>query len=104
MEDKEKKTQAEQQKENRFFFKKEESLRNILDNMKCHNIYIMGIPEGAEREQRIKNLFQEIVTKPFPYLVKEKFTQVQEAQRVRNKVHPNAPTPRHIIIKTRKES
>ena len=48
------------------------ALRNILNNMKCNNICIMGIPEGEKREQGIKNLFEEIMTKNFPNLVKKK--------------------------------
>ena len=39
------------------------------------------------------------MTKNFPSLVKEKDTQVQEAQRVPNKLNPKRPTARHIIIK-----
>ena len=35
----------------------------------------------------------------FPNLVKEIDMQVQEAQRVPNKVNPKRPTSRHIIIK-----
>ena len=35
----------------------------------------------------------------FPNLVKEKYAQVQEAQRVPNKLDLKRPTPRHIIIK-----
>ena len=45
-----------------------------MDNMKHNNISIMGIPEGEESEQRIKNLFEEIMTEKFPNLVKEKDT------------------------------
>ena len=40
--------------------------------MKHNNICIMGIPEGEESEQGIKNLFKEIITETFPSLVKEK--------------------------------
>ena len=48
MEDKvDKNTQAEQQKEKRIL-KNEENFRNILNSMKCNNIYIMGMPEGEE--------------------------------------------------------
>ena len=43
-----------------------------MDNMKCNNIQIMGIPEGEESKQGIKNLFEEIMTEKFPNLVKEK--------------------------------
>ena len=35
----------------------------------------------------------------FPNLVKKIGIQVQEAQRVPNKMNPKWPTPRHIIIK-----
>ena len=35
----------------------------------------------------------------FPNLVKEIDIQVQEAQRVPNKMDPKRPTPRNIIIK-----
>ena len=35
----------------------------------------------------------------FPNLVKEIYMQVQEAQRVPNKMDPKRATPRHIIIK-----
>ena len=39
------------------------------------------------------------MTENFLNLVKEKDRQVQEAQRVQNKMNPKSPTPRHIIIK-----
>ena len=39
----------------------------------------MGIPEGKESEQEMENLFEEIMTKNFPNLVREKGTQVWEA-------------------------
>ena len=35
----------------------------------------------------------------FPNLVKEIHIQVQEAQRVPNKIDPKRTTPRHIVIK-----
>ena len=66
--------------------------------MKQNNTYIMGIPEGEESEQEIKNLFEEIMTENFSNLVKEKHSQIQEAQRFPNKL-PNRPIPRYIIIK-----
>ena len=59
----------------------------------------MRLPEGEESDQGIQNLFKEIITENFPSLVKEKDTQVQEAQRVPNRLDPKRPTLRHIIIK-----
>ena len=67
--------------------------------MKCNNIYIIGTPEGKESKKEVENLFKEILTENFPNLVKEKDIQVQEAQRVPNKLDTKRPTPRHIIIK-----
>ena len=58
----------------------------------------MGVPERDEREQEIGNLFEKM-TENFPNLVKEVDMQVQEAQRVPNKMDTKRPTPRHIIIK-----
>ena len=62
----------------------------------------MGIPEGEESKQGIENLFEEIMTENFLNLVKEKDTQVQEAQSVPNKIDPKRSIPRHIIIKMAK--
>ena len=60
---------------------------------------IIGVPEGEEEEQEIENLFEKIMKENFPDLVKEIDTQVQEAQKVPNKLDPKRTTPRHIIIK-----
>ena len=57
------------------------------------------MPEGKEKEQEIGNLFEKIMKENFPNLVKEIDMQVQEAQRVPNKMDAKRPTPRHIIIK-----
>ena len=83
--------QAEQQKEKRIK-RNEEGLRTILDNMKHSNIHNMGILEGEENEQGIENLFEEIMTKNLPNLMKEKDTQVQDAQRPPNKLEQKRPT------------
>ena len=57
------------------------------------------MPEGEEKVQEIGNLFEKIIKEKFPNLVKEVDLQVQEAQRVPNKMDAKRPTPRHIIIK-----
>ena len=63
---------------------------------------IIGVPEGKEREKGIENVFEKIMAENFPDLKKETDIQVQEAQRFLNKMNPNRPTPRHIIIKIAK--
>ena len=60
------------------------------------------MPEGEEEEQEIENLFEKIVKENFPNLVKAVDIQVQEAQRVPNKLDPKRTTPRHITIKMTK--
>ena len=50
-------------------------------------------------EQEIQNLFEKIMKENFPNLMKEMDTEVQEAQRVPNKMDTKRTTPRHIIVK-----
>ena len=59
---------------------------------------MLGIPERKE-EQGIENLLEKVMMENFPNMMREKVTQVQEAQRVQIKRNPKTPTPRHIIIK-----
>ena len=90
--------QLEQNEETRIQ-KNEERLRNLLDILKCSNIWIIGVPEGEEQEQKIENLFEQIMKENFPSLAKEiDFQEVQEAERVPKKLDPRRNTPRHIII------
>ena len=49
----------------------------------------------------MENIFEEIIAGNFPNLKDNEF-RIQEAQRDQNKLNPNRPTPRHIIIKTAK--
>ena len=51
------------------------------------------MPEGEEKEQEIENLFEKIMKEKFPNLVKEIDIQVQEAQRVPNKMVTKRTTP-----------
>ena len=67
--------------------------------MKCSNIRIIGVPAGEEEEQKIENLFEQIMKENFPSLAKEiDFQEVQEARRAPKKLDPRRNTPRHIII------
>ena len=90
-------SQPEQNEETRIR-KNEERLRNLQDALKRSNIRIIGVPEGEEEEQKLENLFEQIMEN-FPNLAKEiDFQEVQEAQRVPKKLDPRRNTPRHIII------
>ena len=50
--------------------KNEERLRNLQDILKRSNIRIIGVPEGEEEEQKIENLFEQIMEN-FPNMAKE---------------------------------
>ena len=101
MEDKvEKHTHSEQQKEKRLK-KNEDDLRELWDNMKQQYLHHRD-NRRRKSKQGIEHLFEKIMTENFPNLVKEKVTQVQEAQRVLIKLNPKMPTRRHIIIKMAK--
>ena len=79
--------------------KNEERFRNLQDIFKHSNIQIIGVPEGEGEEQKIENLFEQIMKENFPNLAKEiHFQKVQESQRVPKKLDPRRNTPRHIII------
>ena len=93
-------TAAEQNKE-KGMKRNEDSLRDLWDNIK-HNIHIIGVPEGEEREKGPEKIFEEIIVKNFPNMGKEIATQVQEAQRVPYRINPRRNTPRHIVIKLAK--
>ena len=90
-------TQSGQQTENQM--KKHESyIRDLWDNIKWANLFTIGIPGGEEKEKCIENIFEEIMAENFPNL-KETDIKIQRAP---NKLNPNRPTPRHIIIKMAK--
>ena len=51
--------------------KNEERLRNLWDNFKHSNIWIIGVREGEEEEQEIEILFEQIMKENFHNLAKE---------------------------------
>ena len=61
--------QPEKNEETRI--QKIERLRNLQDIFKHSNIQIIGVPEGEEEEQKIENLFEQIMKENFPNLAKE---------------------------------
>ena len=54
------------------------------------------------RQKGHEKIFEEIIAKNFPKMGKEIATQVQETQRVPNRINPMQNTPRHIFIKLAK--
>ena len=45
--------------------------RNLWDTFKRSNIQIIGVSEGEEEEQKIENLFEQIMKENFPNMAKE---------------------------------
>ena len=50
----------------------------------------------------MKKILEEIIVENFSKMGKEIITQVQETQRVPNRINPRQKTPRHILIKLTK--
>ena len=67
--------------------KSDDRLRDLWDISKQTNICIIGIPEGEEREKEAESLFKEIMAENFSNLGEERDIQIQEDQRVLNKMN-----------------
>ena len=79
----------------------EENLRDLWDNVKHPNIRTIGFPEEDKKKGHEK-ILEEIIVENFPKMRKEIVTQVQETQRVPNRINPRQNTTRQIIIKITK--
>ena len=80
----------------------EDNLRDLWDNVKCPNIRIIGVQEEEDRKKNHEKILEEIIVENFPKMGTEIITQVQETQRVPNRINPRRNTPRHILIKLTK--
>ena len=56
----------------------EDNLRDLWDNTKHTNIWIIGDPEEEEKKKGTEKIFEEIIVENFPNMEKEIVTQVQE--------------------------
>ena len=72
------------------------------DNVKHPNIWIIVIPEEEDKKKGHEKILEETVVENLPKMGKEITTQVQETQRVPNRINPRWNTPRHILIKLKK--
>ena len=79
-----------------------DNLRDLWDNVKCPNIWIIGVPEEEDKKKGHEKILEEIIVENFPKMGKDIATQVQETQRVPNRINPRQNTPRHILIKLMK--
>ena len=80
-------TTAEEKNKWKIMKRIEDSLRDFWDNIKCINIWVIGIPEEEEKKGTEK-IFEEIIVETVPNIEKETVNQVQEAQRVPYRINP----------------
>ena len=93
--------ESERKKEKRIK-RNEDNLRDLQNNMKHSNIRIIGVPEEEDKNKDHEKILGEIIVENFPKMGKEIITQIQETQRVPNRINPRQNTPRHILIKLTK--
>ena len=75
----------------------EDNLRDLWDNVKCPNIRIIGVQEEEDKKKDHEKILEEIIVENFPKMGKEIITQVQETQRVPNRITSRQNTKAHII-------
>ena len=80
----------------------EDSLRDLWDNIKHTNIRIIEVPKEEEKKKDTEKIFEEIIDENFPNMGKEIVNEVQEVQRVPNRINPRRNMPRHILVKLTK--
>ena len=93
---------SEEQNKAKRMKRTEDSLRDLWDNIKCTNIWIIGVPEEEEKKKGYEKIFEEIILENFPDMEKEIVNQVQETQRVPYKINSRRNMPKHILIKLTK--
>ena len=89
-------------KKEKLFKRNEDNLRDLWDNVKHTNIKIIAVPEEEDKKKNHEKILEEIIVEKFPKMGKEIITQVQETQRVPNRINAGQNTPRHILIKLTK--
>jgi len=94
-------TSEEHNKIKRMKRTEENSLRDLLDNIKCMNIRIIGISEEEEKKKGYEKIFEEIIVENLPNMEKEIVNQVQEAQSPKQE-KPKEKHGRHKLIKLTK--
>ena len=77
-----------EKKKEKLIKRNEDNLRDLWDNVKRPNIQIIGVPKEEEKKKDHEKTLEEIIVENFPKMGKEIITQVQETQRVPNRINP----------------
>jgi len=93
--------ESERKKEKRIKRNKD-NLRDLWDNVKHPNIRIIGVPEEEDKKKDHETILEEIIVENSPKMGKEIISQVQETQRVPNRINSRRNIPRHILIESTK--
>ena len=90
-------------KKEKWIKRNEDNLRDFQDNIKRYNIQIIGVPEEEDKKKAHEKILEEITVENFPKMGKEIVTQVQETQRVPNRINAMWNTPKTHINQTNKD-
>ena len=82
------KTNEEERKKEKRIKRNEDNIRDLWDNVKHPNIQIIGVPEEEDEKKGHEKILEEMMAENFPKMWKEIATQVQETQRVPNRINP----------------
>ena len=63
-----------------------DKLRDLWNSVKYPNIQIIGVPEEEDKNKGCEKILEEIMVENFPKMGKEIPTQVQETQRIPNRI------------------
>ena len=83
-------------KKEKWIKRNEDNLRDLQDNMKRSKFRIIGVPEEEDQKKDHEKILEEIIVENFSKIGKEIITQVQETQRVPNRINPRWNTRTHI--------
>ena len=61
-------------KKKKLIKRNEDNLRELQDNIKCHNIQIMGVPEEEDKKKDHEKILEEMIVESFPKMGKEIIT------------------------------
>ena len=89
--------EAERKKEKRIKRNKDH-FKDPWDNVKCPNIQIIEVPEEEDKKKGHEKILQEIIVENLYKMWKEIVIQVQETQRVPNRIKPKQNIPRHLLV------
>ena len=64
-----------------------------MDSVKSLNIRIIGVPEKEDKKKGHEKRLEEIIVENFCKMGKEIVTQLQESQRVQNRINPRQNIP-----------